>query len=559
MTVKVLGIGGSGHEFASCFLEDGRLVRAVEEERLSRQKHGLGTRSLINMSKRYCLNPDHLDLQDMDLIICNDIINPLFIRPIQEKIHFMNHHLSHAASAYYLSGFQESAVLIIDGCGSEVSPGVRETLSFGYAEGNEIKLSPPITGKIGYRSRCLDKDFTVNSELNVSIENSLGDFYRWFTEFCGFSLLDTGKLMGLAPYGKPTYVNELRGLVSFTPPAELSIRINETQIDDFILELTRSKEGDELFRIRADLAYAAQTILEEVTIEFLNHLHTKIRCDQLVFAGGVALNSVMNAKIIERTPFKKLFVQPAAGDSGTAIGAALYGYHHILGHPYKGQTMKHAYLGKSYIESDMMQTLERYSDSVTWQQADEMALIDEAARGISEGKIIGWFQGGSEMGPRSLGHRSILADARNPRMKDIVNRNVKFREGFRPFAPSVLKEHAHEYFHMLTDESPFMLLVFDVLEEKQAIIPAVTHVDKTARVQTVTEADNGIYYRLIQRFHELTGVPVIMNTSFNVKGEPIVETPEDALKCFLGTQLDFLVLENYIVRKVSSPQLAEAR
>lgn len=553
--MRVLGIGGSNHEFSFCYVEDGKILRVIEEERLSREKHGIGFKSMFGRGKGYCLNDFNINIEDIDLIVGNDLLSSYIIKPYKNKIKLFNHHLVHAASSYYTSGFEDSAVLVVDGSGSEVQPNIRETISFGYAKGKDISFFKQITGKISERGQILGKPYEDTNNATTSIENSLGDFYRIFTEFCGFEPLDAGKLMGLAPYGRDTYLDEIWKFVELKAPDDLVIHINNFDLDQFVLDITRGKQGDELFQIRADLAYAAQTIVEECTFVFLNHLYEMTQCPRLCLSGGVALNSVLNGKITVRTPFKEVYIQPAASDAGTAIGAALYGYYVLGNHDYaKESVMKTAYTGRNYTDDEIRECLRKYSNKINFIKSSYQEVIREAAKLICNGEIIGWFQGGSEIGPRALGHRSILADPRNPNMKDIINQRVKFRENFRPFAPAVLKEYTSEYFKMNYKESPFMLMVFDVLEEKKSVIPSVTHVDGTGRVQTVTKEDNDYYYDLIREFFKLTEVPVILNTSFNVKGEPIVETPEDAVKCFLKTEIDKLFIGEYIVKKVEGEE-----
>ena len=295
----------------------------------------------------------------------------------------------------------------------------------------------------------------------------------------------------------------------------------------------------------ASVAYAGQKVLEEVTMIVCKKLFAITRCQNIAIAGGVGLNIDANTRIINETGFKRIFIQPAASDCGIPFGAALYGYHCLLQKP-RFFTMDHAYLGRPYSDKEIEEAIRERSDEITDRISSEVA--KETAKLIADGKIVGWFQGGSEYGPRALGHRSILADARHPSMRDIVNRRVKHREMWRPFAASVLKEHSQDFFD-LKEESPFMILLSNVRQEKRDKIPSVVHVDGTCRIQTVTKEANGIYHDLIREFHKITEVPLLLNTSFNLGGEPIVETPNDALKSFLNTDMDYLVLGNYIVQK----------
>lgn len=545
--MNILGLSGPGHDLCFCLVKDGEIKVSIEEERISREKHGLGIHSKLGHGKNYCLNALNLKEEDLDCIVTNDLTYSGFLKMLfKEDVTIINHHLAHAASAYYVSGFEESAVLVVDASGS-VDGDRKEVTSFGYASKGDINLTKKYYGSVWHLNDYTDRRIGRNDEI---VTNSLGDFYKLFTFLCGFGFLEEGKLMGLAPYGKDTYVKKIWNYIDILEDGEIKIELNKKEFFDFYRELTENRTGDELFRIQADLAYAAQDILEECIIQLLNKLYQEVKTDKLCFAGGVALNSVLNGKIVARTPFREIYVQPAANDAGTAIGAAMYGYYKLMGNPYKHDfVMKTAYTGCEYQEKAILDALEKNQSRLEWKRLSDEEIVKVAANRISEGAIIGWFQGRSEIGPRALGNRSILADPRRKDMKDIINHRVKFREGFRPFAPSVLLEYSKEYFEMDENESPFMLLVYKVREDKRDIIPAVTHVDGTARVQTVTK-ENGRYHDLIQEFNNITQVPVILNTSFNTKGQPIVETPEDAIQCFLNCDLDDLFIGNYKVRKM---------
>lgn len=549
--MKILGLSGPGHDLAFCLLDKGQIVTAIEEERISREKHGLGFRSKIGRGMQYCLDSMNYKIENLELIITNDLteygfLEMLFRNKIQQ-VKIINHHLAHAASAYYLSGYDECAVLIIDGAGSTEGPtGGREVISLGHASGGNIDLDKKFYGDTWNLSNYIDMNVGKRDDI---LTDSLGDFYKLFTFLCGFKFLEEGKLMGLAPYGKDTYVKEISKYIAVDKD-KIEIRFNNKDFFNFYSELVANKNEAELFCIRADLGYAAQYLLEECVFIILDWLYERTKCTNVCFSGGVALNSVLNGKIISRTPFKKVFIQPAANDAGTAIGSALYGYHVILGNKYIPRTtMKLAYMGRLYEEDDIMSAIKKYDRDICWQKNDYSEIVRIAAVMISEGKIIGWFQGRSEIGPRALGNRSILADPRKKDMKDILNHRVKFREAFRPFAPSVLQEYAKEYFEMEQDESPFMLMVYKIKDNVLKDIPAVTHVDGTARVQTVTK-QNGIYYDLITAFYDITGIPLVLNTSFNIKGQPMVETPEDAIQSFLDADMDALFIGEYIIKKL---------
>jgi len=361
--------------------------------------------------------------------------------------------------------------------------------------------------------------------------------------------------MGLAPYGhRETFENvevfnldqgKLKCLMpnKHKNPIQAVVDFGRTQGVDFG---PPRQSGADYTQRYCDIAFLIQDRLEKALVNKANHLHKLTGSKNLCIAGGVGLNCVANREILNNTPFERIFIQPAAGDSGQCLGNALYGYHYLLGKP-RREVMTHAYFGKEYSNTDVMNALERWSGQVIYERMQNPAT--QVAALLSEGNVIGWFQFGSELGPRALGHRSILADPRQPAMQDFINAIVKHREPFRPYAPSVLLEHSNEFFD-LPCPSPFMLLTARVYPHKRSTIPAVTHVDGTARVQTVTKEDNGIYYDLIQAFYKKTGIPLLLNTSFNLAGEAIVETPNDALNSFMKTQMDYLVIHEYLVRKV---------
>jgi carbamoyltransferase len=319
---------------------------------------------------------------------------------------------------------------------------------------------------------------------------------------------------------------------------------------DFIHNILNSQPRELLFQAKADVAYGVQKILEYYFILFANELYNQTHSKNLCLAGGMAYNSSSNGRLLYETKFENIHVFPAAGDAGTAVGAALYGYYCIGGHKYYGnEKLRHAYLGKSYTDKDVVRAADKFQEELTWEKKDKAEFIRLAALDLKEGKIIGWFQGGAEFGPRALGHRSILANPAIKDMKDILNQRVKFRENFRPFAPSVLKEYVYDYFEYTQEESNFMLFICKVRDEKASVIPAVTHIDQSARIQTVTQENNGIFYDLINEFNEQTGIPLLLNTSYNLKDEPIVETPDDAITSFKKSNIDVLYINDYIIRK----------
>lgn len=564
----ILGINCFTHDAAATLLKDGIPVFACEEERLNRQKH---TKAFPKYAIEYALKENDLTINDLDHIafffdyklatinfikyifkyfpqslifvtadrpsIGMDILTMdqrikrefnLSSRNNHYKFHYVKHHECHAASSYFVSPFEESAILSIDGWG---------------------ELTSTWLGK-GY-----DNKFEVISVTNYP--NSIGSFYATLTDYLGFQMLsDEYKVMGLAPYGKPTFKDKFKELIRFKDNGEIELNLkyftfwkkNWTETKWYSDELIKllgpnRKEEDEITERHMDIAATLQYVTEEAIIHIARNLYKLTKSKNLAYAGGVALNCVANRKILERTAFKNIFVQPAANDAGASLGAALYCYHVILQQPRK-YLMEHCYLGGEFEDGAITKAIEE--SGLKPLKSNDIA--KEIAKLIADGKIIAWFQGRMEFGPRALGNRSILADPRRADMKDIINAKVKFREPFRPFAPSVLEEKADEYFEG-PSHSPFMLLVAPVKESKKNIIPAVTHVDGTARVQTVNTTQNPLYYRLISEFEKLTGVPVILNTSFNVKGEPIVFSPDDAIKCFLKTDIDYLVMANYIIQK----------
>jgi carbamoyltransferase len=437
------------------------------------------------------------------------------------------HHLAHAASSFFLSPYHEAAVLVVDGLGELTST------SIGHGEGGKIRL--------------LNEQF---------FPHSLGLLYSLVTDYLGFEAnSDEYKVMGLASYGKPAFYESFSNFVQLT--ADGMFRLNLEYFNpgfrgpNYLGEKFYKtfgpvrQRGEAVTERHADIAASLQKCLEEAVFHIANHLHNLTGQKQLCLAGGVALNCSMNGKLIERTPFKQVFIQPAANDPGTAIGAAYYVYHQTLGHRRDFQ-MTHAYLGPEYSNEEIKKALDLAKQMYAF--FEEPELLKYAAKLLAEGKIVGWFQGRMEWGPRALGNRSILADPTRSDMKDIINYYVKHREEFRPFAPAVVEERAKEFFEV-SEPSPFMLFACRVKEEAKNKIPAVTHIDGTARVQTISRDVNARFYNLIVEFERLRGVPVLLNTSFNIMGEPIVCTPRDAVRCFAACGMDALVIGNFLLEK----------
>ncbi len=555
---KILGINCFSHDTAACLLDGGRIVAFAEEERFVREKH---TKNFPDESVRYCLAEAGLSVDDIDFVAFTYrplldfsralldfarsfprgfkrlavqaafdgllIYRPRKFRKVHGytgKMKFIGHHDAHAASAYYPSGFREAAILSIDRGGDYLS-----TL-LAHGEG----------GRIGGIKK-------------IRNPHSVGALYTAVTEHLGFRPNSgEGKVMGLAPYGGTGMVEEFRKLVRLEPEGDFKLDLSYFQWEATSLRTNdkfssvfgpaRVPESDIAVR-HEELARALQEVTEEMALHLGRYLYERTRSPRLCIAGGVGLNSVMNARLLRELPFEDIFIQPAAGDAGAALGAAYWVEHMMLGTPPLYE-MQHAFYGPGFTDEEIRQAITRRK--VAHRRVEDPCA--EAARALSEGKIVGWFQGRMEMGPRALGNRSILADPRGPDMKDKLNREVKHREGFRPFAPSLLPEYGEEYFDGYHD-SPFMLLVVPFTEQTRDRVPAVVHVDGTGRLQTLDADSNPLYSRLVEEFHGITGVPLVLNTSFNVRGEPIVLSPDDALNCFFATGIDVLVIGEYLLTK----------
>lgn len=562
----ILGINNM-HDASASLVVDGSVVAAAEEERFTRVKHARG---FPKNAIQFCLDYSGLQIKDVDIICASwkpwalrvrathafksvltspDMFRAkasrgagqmrhewaeLFMlkRLIEKnfgkgkyKTEYVDHHLSHAASAFLCSPFERAAILTVDGAGEAA------TTVLWSAEGTNMKRLK-----------------------GVNLPHSLGQFYSAITAFLGFKTQsDEYKVMGLASYGDPVYADYLRQHVVHLLPDGL-FRMDPYFIDyhlsrNGIFRSTTTNifgkprdSGEEWTKRHADVAASAQSVVEEALFHLANHLYKCTGRDALCMSGGVAFNCVANGKLFRNTPFSDVFIQPAAGDAGSALGASL-----LLEHKYNGggrnYVMKDAYLGPSFNLSDCEAALE--ANNLTYEKLPEDMLLKRTAQVLSEGKLVCWFQGRMEWGPRALGNRSFLADPRREEMKDIINLRIKQRESFRPFAPSVLEERSQDYF-AFSGSSPFMLYACKVKPGMKSLIPAVTHVDGTARPQTVSKKTNPRYWNLIREFERLTNVPVLLNTSFNIQ-EPIVCTPEDAIRSFLSTDTDYLVIDDLFV------------
>jgi carbamoyltransferase len=445
---------------------------------------------------------------------------------------YTQHHASHAASAYYVSGFPEATIVTVDGVGEWA------TTTMGFGRGKELQLLK-----------------------EIHYPHSLGLLYSALTYYLGFKVNSAEyKVMGLAPYGEPRYLRELWKLIELKEDGGFRLNMEYftyeyglTMTGHMMEELfgqPRRKPEEPLTQFHKDLARSLQEVTNDVMLALVRAAKEVAPSDFLCLAGGVALNCVANGKILRSRLFKDLFIQPAAGDAGGALGAALAIWHQVF-QGERSPRMEHAFLGNEYSAGEI-ETLLR-DENVPYERMGQQELLTEVAKLLEQNHVIGWYQGRMEFGPRALGNRSILADARNPENWQRVNLKIKFRESFRPFAPTVLEERTADYFD-LPCESPSMLLVADVHPERRVEIPAVTHVDGSARIQTLRRDQNPLFYDFLQTFEERTGCPVIINTSFNIRGEPIVESPRDALRCFLKTDMDILVLGDFLLRKEDMPQ-----
>jgi carbamoyltransferase len=596
----ILGISAFYHDSAAAIVRDGEIVAAAQEERFTRKK--ADERFPLN-AIRYCLEEAGVEPEQLDYVGFYEkpfrkferLIEtyaafapaglksflaaiPLWLRQklflpnemdrgldgrYKGRYVFLDHHESHAASAFFPSPFEEAAILTLDGVGEW------STTTFGVGRGNKVELSH-----------------------EVRFPHSLGLLYSAFTYYTGFKV-NSGeyKVMGLAPYGEPRFKDVILEKIMDLKP-DGSFRLDMSYFN-YCQGLTMTspkfhalfggpprRPEDFLTQKDMDLGASIQAVCEEVVRRCARHVHEETKMKNLVLAGGVALNCVANGKILREGPFEKVWIQPAAGDAGGALGTALFIWHQLLGKPRTPKPdddMKGSLLGPRYERGEIQRFLDETGARYATYE-DEAALLDRVSDEIAAGKIVGWFNGRMEYGPRALGSRSIIGDPRNPEMQAKMNLKIKFRESFRPFAPAILREENATYFEFRDHEtSPYMLLVAPVREkwrktlseaEKTAMkdpdlrkrvnvvrstIPAITHVDYSARVQTVDER-NGRYRKLIRRFHEKSGCPVIVNTSFNVRGEPIVESPEDAWKCFMGTEMDVLVLEDAVLSKADQPE-----
>ena len=564
----VLGISAFYHDSAAVLIKDGVVVAAAQEERFSRKKHD---ESFPKLAIEYCLKEANISRDKIDYAVFYDkpilkferILSTYFkvwprgfrsfikampvwlkkklwisneIRDFlggDKSIYYTHHHLSHAASAYYASPFKEATIVTVDGVGEF------DTTTIGRGDGQSLYLDKTIT-----------------------FPHSLGLLYSAFTYYLGFKVNSAEyKVMGLAPYGKPIFMDKIYKLIDVKDDGSFELDMSYFAYEHGLTMTSAKlhklfgakprKPETELTQREMDIAASLQKVLEEVMLKIVDFAYNLNPSENLCLAGGVALNCVSNGRILKESKFKNIYIQPASGDAGGALGAAYYLYHHVLGKP-KDKGMETVYLGPEFSDKEILGFLDQ--EKVKYHKMAGEELYTGIAKLIDEGEIIGWFQGKMEFGPRALGNRSILADPRKKENWQRVNLKIKFRESFRPFAPTVLEEDVSECFD-LDVPSPYMLLVAGV---KKKDLPAITHVDNSARVQTVNMKQNCEFYSLINSFKKLTGCSVLINTSFNVRGEPIVCTPEDAYRCFMRTGMDVLVMGDCVLFKKEMPEWSES-
>lgn len=588
--VYILGISAFYHDSAACLIQDGRIIAAAQEERFTRKKHD---DSFPTHAVAYCLKQAGITMKDVTHVAFYEkpfvkferllltylsyapagigsflkampvwLKEKIFIKTLiqnhldyEGEIIFPEHHESHSASAFFPSPFQESAIITFDGVGEWT------TTSWGTGKANRMDVKE-----------------------EVHFPHSLGLLYSAFTYYIGFRV-NSGeyKLMGLAPYGQPKYADIIRReLIDIKEDGSyhLNMRyfnypVGLTMVNDHfckLFDMPVRKPETQLTQKHMDVAASIQKVTEEVMVKTANYVHNKTGLDHLCLAGGVALNCVGNGKILRETPFKKIWVQPAAGDAGGALGAALYVWYQVLNNPRQADNVHDAQQG-SFLGPDVSEGVQELAEQNGWmyEYLPEHVLPGRIAQLIEDQKVIGLCQGRMEFGPRALGSRSIIGDARSEKMQSVLNLKVKFRESFRPFAPAVLRHRVKDYFELDCD-SPYMLLVAPVrhdkrlddskgselfgiekLKFKRSVVPAITHVDYSARVQTVDQERNPVFYKIIEEFERKTSCPVVINTSFNIRGEPIVCTPQDAYRCFMCTDMDYLLIGNYLFERLAQP------
>lgn len=545
----ILGLGGSNHDFAACIMKDGQITAAIEDERLTRTKYGFGRwSSLKGASRQACLRAT--GIHDPDIVVAHDLLLPASYRPYRDRVRIIGHHLGHAASAFLLSPFEKAAILVVDNNGGYADGGV-ETISYGIGSGSDIDIFKQVVATEWGDYPVWKAEKPAPAYIVADPDDSLGHFYKLGSQVLGFRYGDTaftedGKTMGLAAWGQPELVPLLEKYFDFDGEGGITIRLRDGSLVGQLVDfLSKAVTDYERFERRASIASSFQEMLERCLLYCADYLWEKTRLSALCIAGGVALNCVANGKLLTKTKFDKVFVPPAPGDAGLALGCSAFGAYKIAGIPRETDgsgRIENSYLGIEYSDADIRDTLAR--PGICWEK--RVDIIKVCAELLQSGCIVGWFEGKSEFGPRALGHRSILADPSRSSMKHILNSRVKHREFFRPFAPSILAEQQQDYF-AADHPSRFMEFALPVRPEKRGALKSAEQIDGTARLHTVTTQGSGRFYELIREFYRLMGVPAVLNTSFNLQGMPIVESPSDALDCFCASDIDWLVLEDYLV------------
>jgi carbamoyltransferase len=546
----ILALGGSDHDVNACLMDRGNVLVNIEEERLCRKKYGLGGNLLEGRGWRYCLEAvGGLSLADIDRVLADSILAPSAVYACKRDAERFDHHLLHAASSFFTSPFDRAAVLVVDNAGDlyRDADGIErlQATSWFLAEGNSIEL----LGRVGSADWIEGPLVRGRPYQRGDGDDSLGHFYKKVTGALGFryppgSVLsdyffpEDGITMGLASYGDGRHVEELWTLARLGEGGAYRLSLKDGRLDEM---LQRWLEGNADFDTRAAIAAAAQEVLTRILCHVVEHIIEVTQEDRLCLSGGVAMNSAANGEILRRTRVRSLYVPPTPGDNGTAVGAAMLAASLSPGRRPPGYSV---YGGRCYGEEEIDAALQQLAGTGhTTRRLDDASLLAEVAQRLADGQVVAWFEGGSESGRRALGHRSLLADPRRAEMRDHLNLKVKRRQFFRPFAPVVQEHRASEFFEM-NQSSPYMQIVFQVREQHRATLAAVTHVDGTARPQTVREEQHPRWYRLLDAFGALTGVPVLVNTSFNLGGEPLVETPAEAVSAYLRTGVEALVIEN---------------
>ena len=555
--MKILGLSLSPHDSSAALLDNGKIISAIEEERLSRVRHCINydnskytldkeatyfdthflnlsnysIKSKINKLKKYFFDYFSVEDNEIEMTIGSNLLgSPV---PLENYIN-IDHHLAHAAHAFFSSPYEEAAVLVVDGSGNE-SQGRFDTISFFLGKGNKIKLLKKVTGKIEHHTNTI-----------IALSNSIGVLYQNASVMCGFGVFGAGKLMGLASYGTPKYYSDLMKLCVKNKGL---YNIDNVGIYKKILEILETQRDKNTVQ---NLAASVQKMTDVMVLYYVEELKKLTKQKNLCFAGGVALNGTSNYKLLKHSGFKNIYIPSAPGDGGISIGSALYGYYQIQGNRrLLNKNTPTPYLGYEYKNSDILKSIKKFDKKISYRELSNDLLIDQVTNYLIENKIIAWFQGSSEFGPRALGNRSLIASPMFSKNKDRLNK-IKSREFFRPVAPVVMEGDLKRYYSVNKNTNLFMYMLFNLTVKSkkiQEIIPAVVHVDKTSRVQTLNKKQNKFFYQLLENFKKKTGTGMLINTSFNIGGEPIVETPDQAITTFLKSVLDYLVLNNFLITR----------